>query len=589
MDAAVVLDLDRPEAALAVDHEVDLTAGLGAPVVELQVGVAVVDPGAQVLCDQAFECGTADLLGAIQGPGRPDRAEDAGIEPIELRVAGELPLRTALEHGEAERQQQSSSSSHWVSPSLFRMFSSTRAGTTTRTNAEASVNDCHNLAWLRWAGCGLWAIGVVALGVALWSQARQYGSATLSRARNFYGVLTVFKRDASDMKFMELMHGKTEHGLQFLDPVRAAWPTAYYSERSGVGIALSVLPAGNRRIGLVGLGAGTLAAYGQPGDYLRFYEINPDVLRLARSPFTYLANCKSKWDVVLGDARLSLERESPQEFDLLVLDAFSSDAIPVHLLTEQAFQVYERHIKTNGLMAFHISNGHLNLEPVVANLARRFNHEFVIIDQPATREQWWNQGSVWMLLSRNDALINLPVIREASRPPQPVSGTVPLWTDDFASLFQIIRWSASPQMEVRPAEAEVEVAAKLTAKGDAAGAIARYRRALELDPNLVEALNNLTWVLATCSDASLRNGAEAVQLGEKACQLTSYRRTMLVGTLAAAYAEAGRFSDAIATAQKACDLASVFKEDDLLAKNRQLLELYRSGKPYHETGQTAEK
>jgi spermidine synthase len=437
-------------------------------------------------------------------------------------------------------------------------------------------------AWLGWVGCGLWALGVVALGFGLWTQAHKFSSARLSRARNFYGVLTVLKRDASDMRVLELMHGRTEHGLQFLDPVRSYWPTAYYNERSGVGQAMSVLPAGSRRIGLVGLGAGTLAAYGHAGDYLRFYEINPDVLRLARSPFTYLSHCRGKLDVVLGDARLSLEREPAQNFDLLVLDAFNSDAIPVHLLTEQAFKVYERHIKTNGIMAFHISNGHLNLEPVVLNLARRFNYELAIIEYQGPRDQWWNELSTWALLSRNEELMHSPAIRESSRPAQAAAGTVPLWTDDFASLFQIIRWGATPQLRARPEEAEGEVAAKLAGRGDFAGAVARYRRALELDPYLVEALNNLAWLLATCPEASVRNGTEAVELAEKACQITEYHRTIMVGTLGAAYAEAGRFPEAVATAQKACELASVFKEAALEAKNRELLQLYRAGQAYHE-------
>jgi spermidine synthase len=438
------------------------------------------------------------------------------------------------------------------------------------------------LAKLRWPACGLLAVGLVALGVALWVQAQKYASARAYRARNFYGVLTLFKHEKSDMRFVELMHGQTEHGLQFLDPVRAAWPTAYYNEKSGGGLAMNALPAGQRRIGLVGLGAGTMAAYGQPGDYLRFYEINPDVYRLASSQFTYLGQCKGKVDVVLGDARLSLERERPQDFDLLVLDAFNSDAIPVHLLTEEAFALYQRHVKTNGLIAVHISNGHLNLEPVMANLARRFNYELAVIEYVGSRDQWWNQNSTWALLSHNDELINSPAIREASRQPQARAKTVPLWTDDFASLFQIIRWGAAPPIEAQPAEAETEVAAKLSGRGDFAGAVARYRRALQIDPYLAEALNNLAWLLATCPESSLRNGAEAVQHAEQACQLTQYRRTIMVGTLAAAYAEAGRFSEAAATAQKACELASIFKEDALLAKNGELLELYRASKPFHE-------
>ena len=463
-----------------------------------------------------------------------------------------------------------------VQGSRFKVPSSTPSPPAARRSA---------LARLRWVGCALWAAGVVALGIALWTQAHKFSGARLCRARNFYGVLAVFKHDRTDMRFLELMHGHVEHGLQFLDPVRAAWPTTYYNVRSGVGLAMAALPAGSRRIGLVGLGAGTLAAYGQPGDYLRFYEINPDVLRLANSPFTYLAHCREKGgkvDVVLGDARLSLEKEPSQNFDLLVLDAFNSDAIPVHLLTEQAFAVYERHIKTNGIIAFHISNGHLNLEPVVLNLASRFNYGSVTVEFQGARDQWWNQLSTWVLLTHNEELINSPAIRESARPAQAAAANIPLWTDDFASLFQIIRWGATPQLGLRPAEADGEVAAKLSGRGDFAGAAARYRSALAIDPNLAEALNNLAWLLATCPEASQRNGVEAVQLGEKACQITEYHRTVMVGTLAAAYAEAGRFSDAVATAQKACELAAVFKEDTLLARNRELLELYRAGQSYHE-------
>jgi tetratricopeptide (TPR) repeat protein len=447
------------------------------------------------------------------------------------------------------------------------------------------------LSKLRWPAWALWAVGVAALSIALWAQAHRFANVTVSRLRNFYGVLTLSKhytREANTPYF-QLTHGRTEHGMQFLDPVRAAWPTAYYNEGSGVGRALSALPAGSRRIGLIGLGAGTLAAYGRAGDYLRFYEINPDVVQLASSPFTYLAHCKGKVDVVLGDARLSLEREAPQNFDLLVLDAFNSDAIPVHLLTEEAFAVYERHIQTNGIIAFHISNGHLNLEPVVMNLARRFNYEVAVIEYGPPRDQWWNQLSTWALLSRNDGLINSPGVRESARPAQADVGTVPLWTDDFASLFQIIRWGAAPQIGARPAEAEAQVAVELCGRGDFAGAISRYRRALEIDPYLVEALNNLAWLLATCPEVSVRNGAEAVKLAERACQITEHRRTIFVGTLGAAYAEAGRFPDAVATAQKACELASIFKEVPLLAKNRELLELYRAGQPYHEPGITTDE
>ncbi|MCX6922309.1 MAG: fused MFS/spermidine synthase, partial [Verrucomicrobia bacterium] len=439
----------------------------------------------------------------------------------------------------------------------------------------------------RWPVCAVLSVGLVVLGVALWVQAHRYSSTRASRARNFYGVLTVFKRSTWGQRFLELTHGQTQHGMQFLDPVRAAWPTAYYHEKSGVGRAMGALPAGSRRIGLVGLGAGTLAAYGQPGDYLRFYEINPEVQKVAASQFTYLDHCQAKVDVVLGDARLSLEREPPQNFDLLVLDAFNSDAIPVHLLTEEAFALYGRHVKTNGLIAVHLSNRRLNLEPVIANLVQRFNYEWAIIECNTPRYEWWNQASTWALLSHNEQFINSPAIREACRPAQGVAGTVPLWTDDFASLFQIILWEPPPELAARPAEAEVALAAGLCQRGEFTAALARYRHALEIDPNLVEALNNLAWLLSTCPEQAVRNGAEAVRHAELACELTQYRSTMLVGTLAAAYAEAGQFSEAVATAQKACETASLFNEEALSARNRELLEFYRKGQPYHEPARAA--
>ena len=157
-----------------------------------------------------------------------------------------------------------------------------------------------------------------------------------------------------------------------------------------------------------------MAAFGRAGDYLRFYEINPQVQAVATSWFTYLPKCPGKVEVAPGDARLSLEREPPQHFDLLVLDAFSSDAIPVHLLTKEAFEVYERHLNTNGIIAVHISNHYLDLEPVVVNLARHFGYKLASIDYEETDEEWWLYASTWVLLSRSEQIINCPAIRNAA-------------------------------------------------------------------------------------------------------------------------------------------------------------------------------
>ncbi len=429
----------------------------------------------------------------------------------------------------------------------------------------------------------LLAVGVAALGAVLWLGGEKSPS-TVFTLRNFYGVLRVSEDCIQEPKrhIFGLMHGRIWHGWQFVDPVQARWPTLYYSEQSGIGLALRALPAGRRRIGVGGLGIGTLAAYAQPGDYLRFYEINPEVQRIAASRFSCLAQCLGKVEVAPGDARLSLEKEPPQRFDLLALDAFSSDAIPAHLLTTESFKVYAHHLKTNGVIAVHISNPYLDLEPVLVNVARHFNYRLAVIETIPSPDQWWLLPSLWVLLTHDPAILDSPAIRDAARPEETGSERVPLWTDDFTSVFQILKSGAGPQLDPGAAEADLGIATRLGEQGDVAGAIAHYRLALQTRPNLVVALNNLAWLLATAPDAAVRNGPEAVQLAEQACRLTRYCVPCLVGTLAAAYAEAGRFPEAIAMAQKACARASISSNRALLEKNQQLLELYRRGQPYHE-------
>jgi hypothetical protein len=293
----------------------------------------------------------------------------------------------------------------------------------------------------RFVTCVWLSLGLLALGAALWMQVRTDSRDSVYRSRNFYGVLAVleYHKDDPAAHYFLLQHGRITHGLQFVDPLRAAWPTTYYGQESGVGLAINALPAGGKRIGLVGLGAGTITAYGQPGDYLRIYEINPEVERLAMLRFTYLTHCRGKVEVVLGDARLSMEHELPQHFDLLALDAFSSDAIPVHLLTKEAFEIYGRHMKTNGIIAVHISNRYLDLEPVIVNLACHFNYKLAVISHNETDKEWWEYSSTWILLTRNEEMIRSFAISQAASAVTTNSVRVPLWTDDFASLFQILR------------------------------------------------------------------------------------------------------------------------------------------------------
>jgi SAM-dependent methyltransferase len=255
----------------------------------------------------------------------------------------------------------------------------------------------------------------------------------IERSRNFYGTLVVSDvivggGDTPEETLRVLGHGTTTHGQQFLS--RPKEPTLYYREGSAVSFALREFPRQeNRHVGLVGLGVGTLAAYGKPGDTFRFYEIDPDVERLARKHFSFLADSPANVEVVLGDARLTLEREQPQQFDVLVLDAFSGDAIPVHLLTAEAFDLYMRHLKPDGVLAIHFSNRAADLGWVLLRQANRLGLSVVGDD----RAGWW------MLMSRDRTFLNSPAMQQGTRA-APAINQGPLWTDDHVNLMQVIRW-----------------------------------------------------------------------------------------------------------------------------------------------------
>lgn len=269
-------------------------------------------------------------------------------------------------------------------------------------------------------------------------------SSHLARAlhctRSFYGVLYVDDVDANApaKHGHALRCGRILHGFQYLSDARRRTPTLYYDPQSGIGLAVRHFPSPSRRIGLVGLGVGTLAAYGSPRDYLRFYEINPDVLRVAHTYFSYLRDCPSQVDVVLGDARLSLEREPPQRFDILALDAFSGDAIPAHLLTREAFDVYRRHLSPGGVLAVHITNRHVDLHPVLRGLAEHDGYEMLCIDT-RNRLDAAATASTWVLLSHNRQFLATKALRRAANPSLRQFAQVPLWTDDYSNLFQILR------------------------------------------------------------------------------------------------------------------------------------------------------
>jgi hypothetical protein len=282
-----------------------------------------------------------------------------------------------------------------------------------------------------------WAVLTVALAVALWIQQRDFVEGTRFIARNFYGTLRVNQDgnlgDADATR--TLVHGTITHGLQFLAPDRRRFPTTYYGRQSGVGLAILNTRRSAQRVGVIGLGAATLASYGRPGDYYRFYEINPLVIDVARRQFTYLSDCPAKVDVVLGDARLSLDREPSQRFDVLVVDAFSSDSIPVHLLTLEAFRLYFGHLRPDGVLAVHVSNTHLKLEPVVGRLAQVLGKSALLIDTDDSENDVY--GATWVLLTSQPEVFQQPAFNSASSPLTPMRG-LRTWTDDYSNLFQIM-------------------------------------------------------------------------------------------------------------------------------------------------------
>lgn len=263
----------------------------------------------------------------------------------------------------------------------------------------------------------------------------------MEQTRNFHGMVAVCERNAGDPASHEILmrHGTTHHGGQFADPAKRRWPTAYYGEESGVGRALGYYrEARPLRVGVVGLGVGTIAAYARPGDVYRFYELNPEVLRLARRHFTYLGDCRGQCEVVLGDGRLSLEREAPQNFDLLVLDAFSSDAIPVHLLTREAFELYRRHLAPGGVIAVHITNRHLRLAPVLEAAASHFGMKVLQVVTSEDGERLIFDAD-WMLITENDAFVGAV---PGMPPPDPADRSkVTLWTDHHSSLLPLLKSS----------------------------------------------------------------------------------------------------------------------------------------------------
>lgn len=259
--------------------------------------------------------------------------------------------------------------------------------------------------------------------------------------RNFYGTLRVkdFGDETSKDGTRRLMHGVIMHGEQFLAPARRMEPTTYYGPTAGIGRIIGIKSEGAKaiRVGVIGLGAGTLAAYGRPGDVYRFYEINPQVIDLARSEFSFLGSSKARIETLLGDARLTLEGEPAQGYDVLAIDAFSSDSIPTHLMTYQAMGVYLKNMKPDGVIAFHVTNRFLHLAPVVKRIADEYGlHTVLVADDPESGSDLANTD--WVLVSRSKAVLEHPRISESLEKIGEIPG-LRLWTDSFNNLFRILK------------------------------------------------------------------------------------------------------------------------------------------------------
>ncbi|MEO8385839.1 MAG: fused MFS/spermidine synthase [Betaproteobacteria bacterium] len=259
--------------------------------------------------------------------------------------------------------------------------------------------------------------------------------------RNFYGSLRVKQYDPPSVEYRRrsLVHGAILHGDQYMDPPYNRSATTYYKTKSGIGRILllkdKLAPDKPRKVGIIGLGTGTIAVYGGKGDIYRFYEINPAVVTIARRDFTYLKDSEAKIEISLGDARLNLEREAPQGFDVLAVDAFSSDSIPVHLITLEAVQIFEKHMKPDGVIAFHVSNRFLDLKPVVKLIAeQRGLHVAWVRDS-------YDDGSTtsdWVLLSKDNSQFLKSEILDGSYIISPAP-KLRVWTDDFNNLLQVLK------------------------------------------------------------------------------------------------------------------------------------------------------
>jgi len=293
-----------------------------------------------------------------------------------------------------------------------------------------------------------WLTGIVALGYYLNAHVIHQLGGSIANTRGFYGVLHVYDENTDSREHSRsLYHGRIRHGSQWLSERDRHRPSTYFGTYSGGGFAINrhprrrTSPVQNMKVGIVGLGIGTIAAYGKPNDDYRFYEINPQVEELARSHFSYLEDGTAHTRVVIGDARISLTRElessGSQQFDVLIVDAFSGDAIPIHLLTREAVDLYWKHLKKDGILALHLTNFHVNLLGVARQLADYSGRKALYIEDEG--DNYYETSNDWVLITNNEKFLKDQRIRSATTD-WPSTVRPALWTDDFSNLFEAIDW-----------------------------------------------------------------------------------------------------------------------------------------------------
>jgi len=275
----------------------------------------------------------------------------------------------------------------------------------------------------------------VTIGTGVWAVHEFYQSAIVVN-RNFYGVLRVQETGENTEHRRHLIHGNIMHGKQYLAPDLKAEPTSYYTRSSGIGRLIESLHPRKDpiKVGIIGLGTGTIAAYGSKGDTYRFYDINPGVIEIAQREFSFLKDSDATIELPLGDARLKLEREAPQGFDVLAIDAFSSDAIPVHLITREAVEVYLKHMKPQGVIAFHVTNRYLDLVPVVEGIANELG--LAVLWMSDEGGDLLGNSSSWVLLAKDQA--HLAGLADAATSFEPRRDWR-VWTDDFNNILQVLK------------------------------------------------------------------------------------------------------------------------------------------------------